>query len=199
MQKVLAMGAHFDDIEVSMGGTLMRHIEVGDEVYICIICADEFRTGAPVMRLKEQISVLNYLGLAIDSRLICFNMNDDDYYIISELDKYNIDVIYTSYEDDTHQDHRRCSHIGQSVGRKACVTTLFYGGASVRNFLPNIFIRVDERKKIRLLKLYTSQIKCRAINIDRIRKRGYYWGTMISSDSNCYAEGFVVNKMEIKI
>jgi len=198
MKNVLFLGAHYDDIEIGVGGVLMKHIDAGHKVTICVLCADEFRTGDPTVRLKEQMNVLKYLRLSDDS-LVCFNTTTEDTDVIKKLDPIKPDILYIPYEDDSHQDHRRCSVIGQSVGRKPYITTLYYGGASVRNFLPNVFVSVDAGRKEFLLNFFVSQIECGAINIDRVKKRERYWGTMISSKADSYAEGFVVYKMEIKI
>lgn len=198
MSTILAMGAHFDDIEIGVGGTLTQHIEKKDDVYLAVLYVDEFRTGDPADRFKEQYKVMRLLKIP-KKNLMCFTSKDSDPDIIASLDVYKPDIIYTSYEDDTHQDHRRCSKIGQSVGRNPRITTFFYGGASVRNFHPNVFVNVDFKMKLKLLKCYKSQIREKAINIERIKRREHYWGTMISKSKNVYAEGFVIHKMEIKI
>ena len=197
MKSVLAIGAHFDDIEIGVGGTLSKHVANGDVVYIAVLYSDEFRTGNAGDRLLEQYESLKLLHIS-KKFLIVMTSDDNHPSIVCELDKIDPDIVYTPYEHDTHQDHRKCANIGMSVGRKPYITTLFYGGASVQNFYPTVFVNIEFDKKLSLLSCYKSQIRYGAINIDRIKKRECYWGTMISSE-DCYAEGFMVHKMEMRI
>jgi len=197
MRTILAIGAHFDDIEIGIGGTLFRHIDSGDTVYLAVLYSDEFRTGNVNDRLLEQYESMKLLDIP-KNFLVVMTSNDNHPDIVHKLDRISPDVIYVPYEYDTHQDHQRCSRVGRSVGRKSHITTLFYGGASVQNFHPIVFINIDFDKKLDLLNCYKSQIQRGAINIDRIEKREHYWGTMISN-KECYAEGFMVHKMEIII
>ena len=39
---VLAIGAHFDDVELGCGGTLARHVHNGDDVYVYIATVSGF-------------------------------------------------------------------------------------------------------------------------------------------------------------
>ena len=36
-KNILAIGAHPDDVELGCGGTISKHLELGDEVYVLII------------------------------------------------------------------------------------------------------------------------------------------------------------------
>jgi LmbE family N-acetylglucosaminyl deacetylase len=191
---VLATGAHFDDVEAGIGGTLMKHAEKGDRVHIIITSSDEFRTGYVNVRLKEQISAMESLGLN-STNLTLFSMKDDESSIISSLDVMSPDVIYTPYEDDTHQDHRRCSKIAQSVGRKRNIMTVFYYCGSSIDFYPNMFSIFDFKRKMKAINCYKSQMECGALKLDRRKKMEAYWATLISDDEDCYAEGLIVRKM----
>ena len=191
---VIACGAHFDDVEVGVGGTLLKHVEKGDNVKIIIMSSDEHRTGLVNIRLQEQINAAQTIGLtSLD--LILFSMNDDQSTIISSLDAMRPDIIYSPYENDTHQDHRRCSKIAQSVGRKRNITTIFYYCGSSVDFRPNMFSIFDFNKKMEAIKCYKSQIECGALKLDRRKKMEAYWATLVSEDEDCYAEGLIVRKM----
>jgi len=61
---ILAVGAHYDDIELGCGGTLLKHIKSGDEIYLAITSSDEFRTGVPVQRESEQFASMRLMGLS---------------------------------------------------------------------------------------------------------------------------------------
>ena len=191
---ILAMGAHFDDVETGSGGTLLKHVEKGDLVYVAILSSDEHRTGIPKIRNKEQRNAIKLLGLPKEN-LILFKCVDEAPKIISKLDKLKPNLIYTPYENDTHLDHRRCSRIGQSVGRKRNITTMFYYCGSSIDFSPNLFSFFDYDKKMKLINCYKTQIECGALKLDRRRKMESYWATIVSEDEDRYAEGLIVRKM----
>ena len=193
--RIAAIGAHFDDVEIGCGGTLRKHIKNGDEVYIVITSADEFRTGLPESRMKEQLEAMKLLGLT-RSRLITFSRDLPIEHIVSKLDEFQFELVFAHYQEDTHQDHRRSSYIAQSVSRKRTMTTIFYESGSSLRFQPNIFSIIDFDFKLKLLENYRSQIDRQSINIDIIRKKNHYLGSLVSDDVDTYAEGFVVWKMK---
>jgi len=193
--RIAAIGAHFDDVEIGCGGTLQKHVKNGDEVYIVITSADEFRTGLPESRMKEQLEAMKLLSLP-RSRLITFSRDLPIEHIISKLDEFQFELVFAHYQEDTHQDHRRSSLIAQSVSRKRTMTTIFYESGSSLRFQPNIFSIIDFDFKLKLLESYKSQIDRQSINIDIIRKKNHYLGSLVSDDVDTYAEGFVVWKMK---
>ena len=193
--RIAAIGAHFDDVEIGCGGTLQKHIKNEDEVYIVITSADEFRTGLPEIRMEEQFEAMKLLGLP-RNRLITFSRDLPIEYIVSNLDKFQFELVFAHYQEDTHQDHRRSSYIAQSVSRKRTMTTIFYESGSSLRFQPNIFSIIDFDLKLKLLESYQSQIDRQSLNIDIIKKKNHYLGSLVSDDVDTYAEGFVVWKME---
>lgn len=191
---ILAMGAHFDDVETGIGGTLMKHVKKGDFIIVVILSSDEFRTGEPKIRNKEQRNAIKMMGISKEN-LLLFKCNDEEPKVVSALDKLKPDIIYTPYENDTHQDHRRCSKIGQSVGRKRNITTIFYYCGSSIGFHPNMFSFFDYDKKMELINCYKTQIEGGALKLDRRQKMEAYWATLVSDDADAYAEGLIVKKM----
>lgn len=192
--KILAIGAHYDDVEIGCGGTLMKHISDGDKVRYAITSSDEYRTGDPQERLIEQSSVLKRMGINFLDMTI-FSYKDQLHQIIGSLDSYKPDIVFTHFENDTHQDHVRASIIGQAVGRKRSTTTVFYDSGSSYNFNANVFSMIDFEEKMYLLKCYQSQIDVEAISLDIIKRKNAYWSTLITNNPKGYAEGFVVRKM----
>jgi len=191
---ILATGAHFDDVETGIGGTLLKHRERGDTIKVIIMSSDEFRTGDPKVRINEQLKAMEIYGVTKDD-LYTFSINDDSAFIISELDRMKPDIIYTPYHNDTHQDHRRCSKISQSVGRKRNITTIFYYCGSSINFYPNLFSFFNYEKKMEMINCFETQIKCGALKLDRRQKMESYWASLVSEDERSYAEGMMIRKM----
>ena len=46
-KNILAIGAHPDDVELGCGGTISKHLELGDEVYVLIMTNGEKGSHAP--------------------------------------------------------------------------------------------------------------------------------------------------------
>jgi len=194
IDRVLVIGAHFDDCEVGVGGTLLKHADKGDEIYIAIVDSDEFRTGEPKMRKREQLAAMKFVGIP-KKNLITFTSKDHEPEIISALDEVRPDVIYTVYHKDTHQAHRRASSIAQSVGRKRNITTMFFYCGSSIEFYPNMFSIIDKNRKEKLISFHKTQIECGAIKRTIKDRMEAYWGALISVDEDCRAEGLMVRKM----
>ena len=200
MKNILAIGSHFDDIEIGCAGTLLKHIQNGDNVYFAITHTDEYRTGAVVDRLHEQDKSLKLLGIAnLPRYLFIFNETDTDAEIIGALDQLKPDIIFSPSEHDTHQHHKRTSIIAQAIGRKKKTTMLFYDSGSAYDFYPNVFSTIDIDRKSEILRCYESQIYHGAINLDIVEKKNAYWASLISDDVDAFAEGFVVRKLRWKI
>lgn len=193
-KRVLIIGAHFDDAEVGVGGTIIKHVDKGDDIYIALVETDEFRTGDPKIRLLEQYAAMKVLGLGKD-RLLKYTSKHNDVDVISELDDVEPDIIYTPYYKDTHQAHRRASAIAQSVGRKKNITTMFFFCGSSIEFYPNMFSIIDYKRKTCLIEKHATQIKCGALKRTLRDKTESYLGALISLDEDCYAEGLIVKKM----
>ncbi len=194
-KRILAIGAHYDDIEIGCGGTILKHIEQGDEVIFGITSSDEHRTGDINVRIEEQKSSAKLLNIEM------WNINrysylDEVHDIIGDLDKLNPDIVFVHYEFDTHQDHRRASYIGQAVGRKRNITTVFYDSGSSYDFHPTVFSMIDYVKKDKLMRCFSTQISLGAVNLDIIKKKNEYWATLLTDQVGMYAEGFISRKMK---
>ena len=197
MKRILAIGAHYDDIEMGCSGTILKHIMYGDEIYFAVLNTDEFRTGHPVDRIEEQNKAGKLFGLS-GRFMFLFSETDSESTIIGELDGVDVDIVYAPFEHDTHQHHRRASVIAQAVSRKRHITTYFYDSGSAYDFHPNVFSVIDYDKKLEILNCFETQIECGAINLDIVQKKDAYWASLVSDKPNRYAEGFVVRKMRWK-
>lgn len=198
MRKILVLGAHYDDIEIGVGGTLFKHVIVGDKVFVAVTASDETKTGDPKLRYEEQSNSISILG--IDKKDVSlFNINDDISDIVAYLDKLKPDILYTMFEFDTHQAHRKCSYIGQAIGRKLSTQVIFYNSGTSYDFTPNAFSMISFDFKQKLLKCFESQIALNAINIDIIQRRESYWASLITDAPNSYAEGFVIKKIVYEV
>ena len=116
MKNILAIGAHPDDVEFGFFGTLKKHIQEGDKVIICLMSNSTVKdaTTNQYTRTKDtSISEAECSAHSIGATLIMLNYQDTEIPFnsdsIKQLEKIinqnNIDVVYTHWGGDTHQDH----------------------------------------------------------------------------------------------
>ncbi|MDY6907194.1 MAG: PIG-L deacetylase family protein [Chloroflexota bacterium] len=114
--KVLAIGAHFDDIELGCGGTLARHVAREDQVCMYVITDSEYRGYDGTMirtrdvAQKEGQSAARILGV---DNLVCQGLKTKELLysvglieVINRMvDELEVDIVYTHWIHDVHQDH----------------------------------------------------------------------------------------------
>ena len=117
MNRVLAIGAHPDDIEFGIGGTLLKHKEAGDLiVYLCMTSSESIdgvsgkvlRTGAQnreeVRCAAEVLGVDDVEFLSFVDLKVPFSFTSVSQ-IESIIKKNEINIVYTHWAGDANQDH----------------------------------------------------------------------------------------------
>lgn len=117
MKRVLAIGAHPDDIEFGCGGTLIKHKQKGDfVVYICMTHSESVDgpTGNVLRTAAQNESEVHDSVKVLQCDAVHFLPFKDlhvpfSFESVSMLDqyirKYEIDTIYTHWAGDANQDH----------------------------------------------------------------------------------------------
>ncbi len=127
---ILAIGAHFDDIELGCGGTLAKHVQSGDEVYGLIMTDSQYfnRSGEVVrnggLALEEAIEAAKIIGykLITETGIENCHLDFNDFVnskLIKHIEEISPDIVYTHWTGDAHHDHRNlawstlnaCKHI----------------------------------------------------------------------------------------
>ena len=203
--RILAIGAHPDDIEFGCGGTLIKYAGQGHEVFL-LIMTDGGAGGDKIIRRQEQEE---------SARILCArNLFWGDYpdtaipldraliqrveQVIREVQP---DFIFVHYYDDTHQDHR---HLATSTITATRYTrnVLFYEGPTTQNFSPSVFVDLDTvlEDKIATLKAHASQVEKTNIEgltiLDIARSSAHFRGIQGRVRN---AEGFVPLRLFINI
>ena len=195
---VIFIGAHPDDIELGCGGTVSKHLELGDEVFVLIMTNGE--QGNHPSNREECLNSLRTLGLK-ESNLIFGNFPDGYLpdnrdvvkFVEENLNKLSITKVYTHDPNDRHQDHRNCSKAVSSAARKIPELLLFQGYSTNAVFEPHYFIELSEehlKKKIDALSCYKTQIEKGCINLKFIENLALVNGGMGNMG---YAEAFALN------
>ena len=165
--RLLAIGAHPDDIEIGCGGTLIRLLETGVVSEACMVVL----SGTPDRAAEARASAAALLALADDRRLIVRDFADgffpyqgNDVKSFFEELKADVspDLIFTHQRDDIHQDHRLTCELTWNTFRNHMILEYEvpkYDGDMGR---PNLFVPLDEevrgRKIAHLMTHFSSQL-----------------------------------------
>lgn len=194
---VLAIGAHPDDIEYSCGGTLIRHVQRGDRVFLLVV-TEGAMGGEPEVRRREQEEAARIIGAEevffggyADTRFEC--NRESIMKIESFVKKVAPDTVYTHYGEDTHQDHRALAQAVVPAARSV-PNLLFFDGFSSQGFTPSVFVNIGKviHQKLAALEAHASQVEKTNIEnmsiVDIARSAANFRGIQ---GRVTFAEGFV--------
>ncbi|MCX5856191.1 MAG: PIG-L family deacetylase [Deltaproteobacteria bacterium] len=204
--KILAIGAHPDDIEVGCAGTLLKYVKQGHEIYI-LIMTEGHKGGEASVRKEEQLRSAEILkpreviwGKYKDTELSP-NMNQIIYDIEEVLKKIKPDFTFVNFGEDTHQDHRALSKATVTASRYIR-NVLFYEGPTNHDFSPTVFVDIKETvdDKISMLLAHQSQVMKTNIEgltiVDIVRSTAVFRGIQGRVQ---FAEGFIPLRLFINI
>lgn len=204
--KILAIGAHPDDIEVGCAGTLLKYAKQGHEIFMLIMTEGQMG-GESSARKTEQLHSSNILkpidvmwGGYKDTELST-NMNQMVHDIELILKEVKPDFTFVHYSEDTHQDHRALSKATVTASRYIR-NVLFYEGPTAHDFSPAVFVDINESldDKISMLLAHKSQVMKTNIEglsiVDIVKSTAVFRG--IQSRVR-YAEGFTPLRLFINI
>jgi len=162
-RRILALGAHPDDIEIGCGGTLMRYADLGSEVYLYIATKGE-KGGDPMVRAREAERSADRMGA---NDVIWGGFIDCEIpwglLLIQNIEKavkrFDPDMVFVHYSNDTHQDHRGVAMAAQSAARRV-PDFLFYESPTTQEFIPTVYCDIQPTitKKVELLECHFSQV-----------------------------------------
>ncbi len=190
MAKILCIGAHFDDAEIGMGGTLLKHMDAGNEIHLAILFSDDNYAGDVSVRKQEQTNSANYLK----AKLHTFVAGTMIKHITNRLDQIKADLLFFPYEVDYHQDHRFTSEVGLALSRNIGMSVLKYLTLTSYNYYPNYLRTIDIESKKQLVMCFKSQMERRPDYMERMLAQDRFFGSLIPDDGD-YAEGFIFHRM----
>ncbi|HEX9908549.1 MAG TPA: PIG-L deacetylase family protein [Thermoplasmata archaeon] len=168
--RVLAVGAHPDDIEVGCAGTLLKHKSLGDDLVIAITTQGGYGGRSWGQIQAEALKASNVLGteyIILDNKIGHYEMN---WKTVGELDKiiseHKIDTVYSVWHGDSHQDHRLTFQNVLAACRRKLIQNLYcyelsdYSYRSQDTFNARFFVDISDYmdKKIESVKCYKSYI-----------------------------------------
>jgi N-acetylglucosamine malate deacetylase 1 len=218
---MLAFGAHPDDVEIGMGGTIAKYAEKGYRIGICDLTLAELSSNGTVeLRQKEAREAADILGVA---KRINLGLPDRGLYvteeavksIVSVIRRYRPRVVFAPYWVDRHPDHGHCAHLVEeavfSAGIRRYKTEPDLPAHRVHSVYyyminawerPHFVIDISDTidKKIASLRSYESQFTKAAGSVDTPLTDGYI--EMVESRERLlgkevgvtFAEGFFTKK-----
>lgn len=176
---ILAVGAHFDDVELGCGGVLAKHVRMGDSVYVYIATVSGFvnynneEVRSNDVAHAEAQDAMRILGI---SDLICGKFKTLEVEFIDALnieilkivEEKKIDKVYTHWLGDIHHDHqavaRASLHSCRHVPRLLMYRSNWYH--SSQEFHGNFYVDITETWEIK-----ERSILAHVSEMDRTRKK----------------------------
>lgn len=184
--KILAIGAHPDDIEIGCGGTLGKYIDQGDNVEVLVMTAGEAgsisidKSELAVMREKEAVAGAKVLGIdkvhffGLEDGLTGFSRSEK-VKLIALLRDIRPDIIFLHSESDNSYDHQMVHKLalaaifsasgpwfGEAGSAKPYAVKSIYGyevWSPLSRFQMAVSLTEDQMKrKIEALKKHKSQV-----------------------------------------
>jgi LmbE family N-acetylglucosaminyl deacetylase len=198
--RILAIGAHPDDVEIGCGGALLAAADLGHEVYIYVATRGE-KSGDPEIREDEtrktseqvrasKIKIANFpdTQLKRDGELI-----DSIEDFVQETEP---EVVFSHSQNDQHHDHQAVA-LSAIEACRFVPNLLAYESPSARNFQPQAFIDISDviSKKLKLLDVFMSQKGKKYLRKNAIVGLAEYRAYQTRVEQIKYAEAFEVSKM----
>jgi LmbE family N-acetylglucosaminyl deacetylase len=181
-KRVLAIGAHPDDVEIGCGGALARHHAKGDELHVLTLSrgaaggdvnvrAVEAHRAAELLGAKLQLANLRdaHISEGVETIEIIETA-------IRELQPTHV---YTHCVEDTHQDHRAV-HAASLVATRSVPNVYAYQSpSSTVEFRPHRFVDITHfiGQKLKVIDAYHSQVdRMESIQSEVTVATARYWG-----------------------
>jgi LmbE family N-acetylglucosaminyl deacetylase len=199
--KILAIGAHPDDIELGCGGLLIKAARQGHEVHMYSLTRGA-ASGDPSQRTKELTQSAKFIGA---KNLWIDNFDDSKLAVGSDLinhieffiNKVDPELIITHSHGDVHHDHRAIALSTVEAGRFVS-NILSYEIPLTKNFSPQVFFDITDvvDDKVELVKIFWSQQSKLYLKANGIKGLAEYRALQSRLNSTVnYVEAFEVLKL----
>jgi hypothetical protein len=184
MKKVIVISAHPDDETLGVGGTILRHVAKGDEVYWLIITNIFENQGFSKSRVESRQKEIDLVSKSFGFKNV-INLNYPTMSLISssliklvpEISKVFSEIqpciIYCLNRSDAHSDHRitfdavmactksfRYPFIKKVLMYECISETEFAPALPEKVFQPNYFVDITDffEKKLKIMRIYKSEM-----------------------------------------
>ncbi len=181
-KRVLAIGAHPDDVEIGCGGTMAKHAALGDELMILTLSRGAVG-GDTAVRVREAERAAKLLGATLEMGDLPDTRIPDGVETIEAIQAairaFAPTHIYTHTSHDAHQDHRAVHAASLVAARGVNNIYCYQSPSSTVEFRPNHFVDIGDyiERKIEALGAHESQVS-RSPGLQRefTMATALYWG-----------------------
>jgi len=181
-KRVLAIGAHPDDVEIGCGGALAKHHARYDVLHILTLSR-----GAAGGDVNIRAVEAHNAAAIVDAHLEMANLRDTHItpgaetiaIIEAAIRELHPTHVYTHSLEDTHQDHRAVHAASLVAARRVPNVYCYQTPSSTVDFKPNRFVDITHYidRKIDLIGAYKSQVdRMDSLQPDIILSTARYWG-----------------------
>jgi LmbE family N-acetylglucosaminyl deacetylase len=199
---VLAIGAHFDDVELGCGGTIARHVQQGDNVTVYVSTVSGFSNHKSLevrsneIALAEAKAAMKILGV---NDLVCGQFKTLEVEFVDELnveiirlvEERKIDTVLSHWPGDIHHDHQAVAkaaiHSCRHVPRQLLYRSNWYHSTTA--FQGNFYVDVTP----------TWDIKRRAIeaHVSELERTGRKWTAFFENEAENAGQRIGVKYAEV--
>lgn len=189
-ERVLAVGAHPDDVEIGVAATLLAHRARGDEVTVLTMSRGA-TGGAEEVRADEAQRAARLL----DATLLLADLDDTRIpegnptiaLVEQAVAEHAVDIVYVHSRHDNHQDHRNVNAATMIAARRVGRVYGFRSPSATIDFRPTRFVSADGLmdRKMAVIAAYASQSGRDYLDEELIRAQARHWG---ASAASRYAE-----------
>ena len=203
---ILAIGAHFDDVELGCGGSLLLWKNQGHDITVFVASLSGYRDsqGSSIRSdetaYAEGVKAADYLG----AKLIMGNFPTFDVEFAEPLNRKLIDasniiqpdIVLTHWSGDVHHDHKSLALASLHCLRHTPKLLMYCANwyESNQRFDPRFFVDISDtfEGKLELIEIYRSEkTRTGELWIDYVRSQSRLMGLKAGVQ---YAEGFEVIK-----
>jgi LmbE family N-acetylglucosaminyl deacetylase len=205
---IASIGAHPDDVELGMGGTLAKHYNRGDEIHIIVctlgiggICGDpkvrENEANAAAKILRAKLHILDFPVVKLNKPSIEFES-----ILKRTINHICPHRIYTHSPFDYHQVHESVSDCTINAA-KDIQQVLFYEilSSTTGEFRPNAYVDITDYidKKIECIAYHNTQSSKLYMQAHLIRSLAFtrYLTGNVGTRRDGMAEAFTIRRMVI--
>ncbi len=199
-RRVLAIGAHPDDLELACGATLAKLVDGCGQV--CTVVLSQGASGGdPFLRAREAERAADYLG-AMTSQVLEFcdtELESQENEMVKALERiigdFRPDIVLTHSANDFHQDHAAVHRATMRAARRQSTILCYESPSATPSFAPVFYTDVSAYidVKAHAIQLHEDQAGKPYMGAERARGVAAFRGDQARLK---LAEGFEVMRMD---
>jgi LmbE family N-acetylglucosaminyl deacetylase len=148
--KILCLGAHCDDIEIGVGGTLLKMFDEYniEQVSWIVFASNEIRKLEATKSAELFLTGITNKTITVNSfrdGFLPFQGIEIKEYFEEIKKKITPDIIFTHYRNDRHQDHRLISDLTWNTWRSQLILEYEIPKYDGDLGIPNLYVKLEEK------------------------------------------------------